>query len=65
MKLWKRIKYRVLVWLLEDVCEKSYWDMGCCNNCECDSGYFNGSCGMIDVRLQARKVYMPEEARDK
>lgn len=62
MKLWNRFKYRLLVWLLGDICCKSD-----CKNCimrtrvrfeGCD--YEDWGCEEQDVFYQARKVWRIE-----
>lgn len=57
MNMWNRFKYRLLRWLMDDICEQ-----GDCNNCWLyNKTNFAGTdcyaCHQGDVFRQARKVW--------
>lgn len=66
MRFWNRIKYHLLHWLLDDICEKSgeFDERICARSCEgCELNYpseNNGilsPCGMGDVLKQALRAW--------
>lgn len=61
MKLWNRIKYKLLKWLLDDICVSSEYER-CCLGSEINiDGYVGCACGEEDVFIQARKAWGMEE----
>lgn len=67
MNLWNRIKYHLLHWLLDDICEKSgeFDERTCargCKGCElnkpCEISDFISPCTMHDIYVQAYRVWM-------
>lgn len=58
------IKYRLLQWLLDDICERSGIFVSDCDRCDISLRNDKGaccSCGMNGVYKQARKVWKLEE----
>ena len=53
MNLRNRFKYRLLVWLLGDICEKTV-----CDECEFNTGPMH--CFMNECHYQARKTWRIE-----
>ena len=56
-----RIKFKLLKWLLDDICMKSE-----CRQCQLSSeieinGYVGTACGEEDIFIQARKAWGLEE----
>lgn len=55
MKLWNRFKYRLFVWSMGDICERSD-----CNECEFADRGNKFHCWMNECHVQARKVWRIE-----
>lgn len=64
MKLLNRLKYKIFVWLMGDICDKSqceYCEFGCYCEIAGESGL---ACTMNDAHVQARKVWGLEETSE-
>lgn len=62
----RRIKYRLLRWLLDDICKRGGVEAWDCKKCTLDyeidvDGFRGWSCLLNDVFAQARKVWGLEE----
>lgn len=57
MKLWRKFKYALLKWLLNDICEKS----GKCAMCYINMGHCQ--CGENSIFKQARMIWRLEEEK--
>lgn len=58
-----RIKYKLLVWLLDDICKKTMHCEKCYMGCECTIADLKNSteCCEYDIFNQARRVWGLEE----
>jgi hypothetical protein len=69
MRLWRELKYSLLLWLLGDVCRKSPNECeSCILNCQFELAGFDGEasihipgCREQEVLYQARKVWDLED----
>lgn len=60
MRLWSKIKMRLLMWLLGNICHESTCEKCVANYADYVDVVHSG-CGVCDVILQARKVWGLEE----
>lgn len=60
MNLWNRFKYRLLVWLLGDVCCKSDCDKCLLTTRVVIGDYEGPGCGEEDILYQAREAWRIE-----